>query len=107
MSTAAELIERARQLRKEADKLEAQVEQAKKEEHLENVAKVLNLMNSTGVTIEDLKNPPKVKITRQKKGKLPAKYADGQGNEWSGKGPTPQWLKNAAAAGKKLDDYRI
>lgn len=35
----------------------------------------------------------------------PAKYADAQGNSWSGKGRRPQWLRDALAEGKKLVDF--
>ena len=107
MSNYTELMQEIEDLEKALSLAKKKADQAKLEHHQESVAKVLNLMNSTGVTIEDLKNPPKIKIARQKKGTMPAKYADGQGNSWSGKGPMPQWLKNAAAAGKKLDDYII
>ena len=34
-----------------------------------------------------------------------AKYVDGNGNAWSGRGPTPRWLKEAIASGKKLQDF--
>ncbi|MGJ7489337.1 H-NS family nucleoid-associated regulatory protein [Variovorax sp. ZT4R33] len=34
-----------------------------------------------------------------------AKYADGQGKEWSGRGPRPRWLRDALAAGKSLEDF--
>lgn len=37
----------------------------------------------------------------------PAKYADGHGNTWSGKGRRPQWLKAALATGKTLVDFEI
>ena len=31
-------------------------------------------------------------------------YSDGAGNSWSGFGPKPGWLKDALAAGKKLEE---
>ncbi|RYH34347.1 MAG: H-NS histone family protein, partial [Alcaligenaceae bacterium] len=34
------------------------------------------------------------------------KYADGNGNLWSGRGPRPRWLREALAAGAKLDDLK-
>jgi hypothetical protein len=37
----------------------------------------------------------------------PAKYADGSGNTWSGKGRRPRWMKDALLAGKKLADFEI
>jgi DNA-binding protein H-NS len=36
-----------------------------------------------------------------------AKYRDEAGNEWVGRGPRPQWLRDALAAGKMLDDFAV
>jgi len=33
-----------------------------------------------------------------------ARYSDGAGNNWSGRGPKPRWFKAALAAGKTLQD---
>lgn len=33
------------------------------------------------------------------------KYSDGMGHSWGGRGPRPQWLRDALAAGKTLDDF--
>ena len=35
----------------------------------------------------------------------PAKYADRAGNTWGGRGRRPQWLKDALAAGRRLDEF--
>lgn len=32
------------------------------------------------------------------------RYSDAQGNQWSGRGPRPRWLKDALAAGRKLEE---
>jgi DNA-binding protein H-NS len=34
-----------------------------------------------------------------------AKYADGAGRSWSGRGPRPAWLREALANGKSLQDF--
>lgn len=34
-----------------------------------------------------------------------AKYADGTGNTWGGRGPRPAWLREAIAAGKSLESF--
>lgn len=36
-----------------------------------------------------------------------AKYADGQGNEWSGRGPRPHWLRDALKAGKDVEEFAV
>jgi hypothetical protein len=34
-----------------------------------------------------------------------AKYADDEGNTWSGRGRQPRWIKTALAAGKSIDEF--
>lgn len=34
-----------------------------------------------------------------------ARYSDGNGNAWSGRGPRPHWLRDALASGKSLEDF--
>lgn len=34
-----------------------------------------------------------------------ARYSDGNGNEWSGRGPRPRWLRDALEAGRSLEDF--
>lgn len=34
-----------------------------------------------------------------------AKYSDGNGNVWSGRGPRPHWLRDALDAGKTLQEF--
>jgi DNA-binding protein H-NS len=34
-----------------------------------------------------------------------AKFADGNGNIWSGRGPHPHWLRDALNAGKSLEEF--
>lgn len=33
-----------------------------------------------------------------------ARYSDGKGQSWSGRGPKPKWVKSALAAGKSLEE---
>ena len=35
------------------------------------------------------------------------KYRDDTGNVWGGRGPRPQWLRNALASGRKLEDFAV
>lgn len=44
--------------------------------------------------------------TTANKAKAP-KYADGTGNTWGGMGKRPDWLRQALAAGKSLEDFLI
>lgn len=35
-----------------------------------------------------------------------AKYSDGAGNVWGGRGPRPRWLRDAIGGGASLDDFQ-
>jgi DNA-binding protein H-NS len=35
------------------------------------------------------------------------RYSDGAGGDWSGRGPRPRWLREALAAGRSLEDFRV
>lgn len=35
------------------------------------------------------------------------KYRDESGNTWGGRGPRPQWLRDALSAGKTLQDFAV
>lgn len=39
--------------------------------------------------------------------KVPAKYADGKGNSWTGRGRPPRWLAAAEKAGRKREGFLI
>jgi DNA-binding protein H-NS len=53
--------------------------------------------------------PGKRKKRKTAAAKTPAvaKFSDGQGNTWVGRGKRPQWLRDALAAGKTLADFEI
>lgn len=36
-----------------------------------------------------------------------AKFGDGQGNWWSGRGPRPHWLRDALNAGRLLEEFAL
>jgi DNA-binding protein H-NS len=36
-----------------------------------------------------------------------AKFRDANGNIWVGRGPRPQWLREALASGKSLQDFAV
>jgi DNA-binding protein H-NS len=45
--------------------------------------------------------------TKINKGAKPPKYADSAGNTWGGMGKRPEWIRQAIAAGKALEDFLI
>lgn len=36
-----------------------------------------------------------------------AKYGDGTGNEWGGRGPRPQWLRDALESGRSIEEFDL
>jgi DNA-binding protein H-NS len=50
---------------------------------------------------------PKAASRKQQVAAAAARYSDGAGANWSGRGPRPRWLREALAAGKSLDDFRV
>jgi DNA-binding protein H-NS len=73
--------------------------------------KVTESAQSLGVTVEELfgfQTAARAKrVTKHARGKQPAKYRGPGGEEWSGKGPAPKWMKPLLAKGKKKEDFLI
>jgi DNA-binding protein H-NS len=71
------------------------------EKKQEALARMREQMIALGFTVADL-TPPK------QKGNGTKKYVNPDNTEdiYRGKGPKPQWLKDALDAGKELDDFR-
>lgn len=62
------------------------------------------------VAERDVSAPPKKRRGRASSsaGKsVPVKYSDGKGNEWSGRGSQPRWLKAALSEGKGIESFLV
>jgi len=112
------------QMTAEIEKLQRQIETTKSKEVQGVVDRIREAIDFYGLTPEQLfgkktkgaakakpKTPrrakPKAAAPARAKVKLPAKYADGNGNEWTGRGSTPRWLQEAIAAGKAKDEFAV
>lgn len=118
------------QLRKQIEALEAEAEQARRKEMGEVIERIRDAIRHYGLTAADLglaRGPgrPKgsakaaagaAKKTRRARGTGAAaksassravKYRDDQGRTWVGRGKRPQWLRDALAGGKKLEDFAV
>jgi DNA-binding protein H-NS len=90
---------------------EVQSRQAKEVEILR--ARVTETAQTLGVSIEELFGlPPRsrkngTRVTKHPRGKQPAKYRGPNGEEWSGRGPSPRWMKPLLAKGKTKQDFLI
>ena len=51
--------------------------------------------------------PPAKKKAKAANAKAPAvvRYKDDKGNTWVGRGKRPQWLRDALAAGRKIEEF--
>jgi DNA-binding protein H-NS len=115
------------QIEQQIEKLKQQAEAVKSKEKSGVVARIREAIAHYGITNEELfgARAPKAKRASAKKaaaadaapkaskkkgvkrGPVAAKYADGQGNHWSGRGNKPRWLVAAIADGKKIEDFLI
>jgi DNA-binding protein H-NS len=85
------------------------------------IAKINDLISTYSLTAGDLTfasasalavSRPASKQTKATNGKggkasQGAKFSDGNGNRWGGRGPRPAWLRNAIAAGRALESFAI
>ncbi len=89
--------------------LERQIEQTKKQERGDAIAKVHALMSEYGLSLADLGGKAAAKPRAGgATGKVAAKYRNSStGESWSGRGLQPRWLKAALASGKKIGDFAV
>ena len=115
--TYAQVVKQIEALKQEADKLRRQ--------EIEGVvSRIRDAIQHYGLTAEDLGLVPKAARapkavgkpaakTRRKSGKGKAgavravKFRDETGRTWGGIGKRPQWLRDALAAGKTLQDFAV
>jgi DNA-binding protein H-NS len=111
--TYADVVKQIQALSREADKL-------KRKEVEGVIARIREAISAYGLTASDLglagRRGPRPGSTRRpgrkaKAGKRaaarPAKFRDENGNTWGGRGPRPQWLRDALANGRKLEDFAV
>lgn len=93
------------ELQLQIEKLQAEAEKARKDEMNAAIAQVKALMAQHGITLEDMGCGAK----KARKGlPLKAKYRDtATGNEWSGRGQPPKWIKDHLAQGKNKEDFLV
>ena len=86
---------------------EMQSRQAKEVEDLR--AQVTEAAQTLGISVEEIlglsRSGPR--MTRHSRGKQPARYRGPNGEEWSGRGPAPRWMKPLLAKGKTKEDFLI
>lgn len=107
------------QLAREIESLKANAEALKRQEIPDVVAKIKAAIEVYGLTAKDLgldvvrrgekRGYPKAVKTSVTTSAIPgaAKFRDNAGNTWVGRGPRPDWLKKALAAGRSLESFAV
>ena len=86
---------------------EMQSRQAKEMQELR--VKVAEAAQALGVSVQEILGLPNggKRVTRHARGKQPARYRGPHGEEWSGRGPAPRWMKPFLDKGKTKADFLI
>lgn len=93
--------------------LEKQIDETRRQEKADAVARVRALMAEHGLTAADLSGRGASSGKSGAKGQTPGrkvapKYRDpSTGDTWSGRGLQPKWLRAAIAGGRKLADFKL
>ena len=94
------------EIQKQIAALEAQASRVREQEKAGVLARIREAVVTYGITAAELfgsaraGTPP---VGVKSKG---AKYSDGNGNSWSGRGPRPKWLRAALESGRSIDEFR-
>jgi DNA-binding protein H-NS len=92
------------QLQQQIQKLQIEAEKLRHAETQGVIDRIKTAIDHYGLTSDHLFGAaPKVRAAKASNGA--AKYSDGQGRTWSGKGKRPNWLREAIASGRSLDDF--
>lgn len=105
-----------KQIQKQIEALQRQAEKLRNQEVEGVVGRIKVAITHYGLTAEQLgfgsgsvkgklMVPRTGNASKAKRSSMSAKFSDGQGNEWLGRGPRPHWLRDALAAGKTLEEF--
>lgn len=116
MTTLQELAAQKADLEKRLADINAQAEAARLAERADVIASIKATMAAHDIRLSDLGTPraraasstPRERKANPLAGKkVPAKYTDGAGNTWSGRGLKPNWLRAAIMGGRKVEDFAV
>jgi DNA-binding protein H-NS len=105
------------QVLKQIEILKAEADKLRRKEVDGVISRIREAIEHYGLTAADLglgAGAKPAKAPAKKSGKAaaapqarPAKYRDDAGHSWGGIGKRPQWLRDALAAGKSLQDFEV
>lgn len=109
MATYIEVQQQIQALQKEAEALKA----AERKGVIERMREAIAVYDITAVDLglaggarqPKSRSANSPKAAKQGAASANAAYSDGKGNTWGGRGPRPRWLKEALAAGAKLEEF--
>jgi DNA-binding protein H-NS len=108
------------QIQKQIETLQREADKLKRKEIDDVIGKIKEAISVYQLTADDLgfeaKGGAKRGAAAGKRGRpagagrksaTTVKFRDESGNTWGGRGPRPQWLRDALGAGKTLQDFAI
>ncbi|RYH69272.1 MAG: hypothetical protein EON54_02500 [Alcaligenaceae bacterium] len=96
-----------KQIQKQIEQLQRQAEALRNSEVQGVIDRIKVAIAHYGLTAAHLglgATPPK--SAGKRPSKASAQFSDDSGNNWSGRGPRPRWLRDALAAGRSIDEFR-
>ena len=90
--------------------LEKQIAEAQHAEHAQAVSQVRELMTQYGLTLADISGraASSGKAAKSSGAKVPAKYRNpATGDQWSGRGLKPKWLRAALESGRDIKEFTL
>jgi DNA-binding protein H-NS len=108
----ASMAQTYQQIQKQIEQLQRQAEVLRNSEVKGVVDRIKVAIAHYGLTAAQLglgtsKTVAQPKRIGKSAGKSTASFSDGNGNTWSGRGPRPHWLRDALAAGRSIDEFRV
>jgi len=108
------------QIQKQIETLQREADKLKRKEVDDVIAKIKEAIDVYGLTATDLgfgrggarggaaaKKRSRPAARGRARSTAAPKYRDEAGNTWGGRGPRPQWLREALATGKTLQDFAV
>lgn len=108
MSDLHTLLEQKKALEQQAQALDAQIAEMRQSKRREVIQHIKTLLSENGLTVADLEMGGAARKKGASTGKVAPKYKDpATGKTWTGRGIKPTWMRDALAAGKTVNDFRI
>jgi len=105
------------QVMRQIDSLKSEAEKLRRKEVDGVIERIRDAIKFYGITAADLglsgaakasaSRGPKASRSRRSKGPAVVKYRNDSGGTWGGLGKRPQWLRDALASGKTLEDFKV